>query len=114
MADDNPVQGSPLYQRQIANSEDALMHQVWDGTPWMIEAYTGSIANYGRYREIMEWCHYHFGPEAWPIHGLPGHWHSGGATVMGWTWMGFATEAMMQQFVEAWGSAEAETAGGGQ
>src|SRR5690606_32151703 len=88
--------GSPLYQRQIATCDDALTHKAWDGTPWMVEAYTGSPSNHERYRDIMEWCWSEFGPEASPIHGKPGNWHSGGMTVSGWTWMGFATQEMMQ------------------
>jgi len=96
------MEGSDLYQRQIAPSEDELMHKVWDGTPWMVDAYTGSISNTGRYREIMEWCQEHFGPEAWPIHGKPGDWHCGGVTIDGWTWMGFRTKGMMERFCKAW------------
>ncbi|WP_278366920.1 hypothetical protein [Marinobacter salarius] len=94
---------SELYQRQIAECDDKLMHKVWDGTPWMIDAYTGGMARGDeRYREIMEWCRDQFGPEAWPIHGKPGDWHCGGATVMGWTWLGFATKEMMDKFAAAW------------
>jgi len=93
--------GSPLYQRQIANSDDQLMRKVWDGTPWMCDAYTGPTAG-DRDDEIYKWCRDKFGPEAWPIHGHPGRWHRGGATVFGWTWMGFATEQMMQQFLDRW------------
>jgi hypothetical protein len=96
------VTGSPLYLRQIAPSDDELMHKVWDGTPWMVDAYTGPISNYGRYAEIMDWCRDKFGPEAWPIHDKAGNWHSGGATVYGATWMGFATEEMMERFCEQW------------
>ncbi|MCZ4284601.1 hypothetical protein O4H29_07100 [Marinobacter salarius] len=95
--------GSDLYQRQIAECEDELMHKVWDNTPWMIDAYTGSISRDNeRYQEIMEWCRDQFGPEAWPIHGKPGDWHCGGATVHGWTWLGFATKEMMDKFAAAW------------
>lgn len=93
--------GSELYQRHIAPKDDYLMHQVWDGTPWMIDAYTGSCAD-DRFQEIREWCTAEFGPEAWPIHGKPGRWYSGGATVFGWTWMGFETEEMMRRFIERW------------
>ncbi|HET8792079.1 MAG TPA: hypothetical protein VFM75_12800 [Modicisalibacter sp.] len=94
------VMGSDLYQRQIAECGDELMHRVWDGTPWMVDAYTGSPDD-DRYREIAEWCRDNFGPEAWPIHGKPGSWHSGGAIVMGWSWMGFRTREMMNAFIAA-------------
>ena len=92
--------GSDIYQRLIAPVDDNLMHKVWDGTPWIVDAFTGPIDNYGRYREIMDWCRGEFGDEAWPIHGKPGNWHCGGATVNGWTWIGFANEEMMQKFIE--------------
>lgn len=116
------VEGSDLFQRTMARADSQvddplgrgdLMRRVWEQTPWMVNAYTDSIANHGRYREIMDWCREKFGPEAWPIHGKPGVWYSGGATVMGWTWMGFATKEMMDQFVEQWGDApEDETRNG--
>lgn len=101
------VDGTDLYHRNMEWAESngdrgKLMHQVWDGTPWMVDVYTGNIENFGRFREIMEWCREQFGPEAWPIHGKPGAWHSGGATVMGWTWIGFATEDRMERFRERW------------
>lgn len=102
MSEPRAIEGSALYQRQIETSGDELMHTVWDGTPWMVDVYTGSIQNGGRYGEIMQWCRDEFGAEAWPIHGKPGSWYSGGATVMGWTWMGFATCEMMQKFVARW------------
>ena len=98
--------GTDLYRSALAFNDDdperqALMAQVWRDTPWMVDAYTGSHDT-DRRHDLMEWCREQFGPEAWPIHGLPGQWHSGGATVDGWTWMGFATEARMRQFMERW------------
>lgn len=102
------IEGSELYQRQVANCGNELMHQVWDGTPWMVDAYTGTIENDGRYERMMRWCLDQFGFEAWPIHGKPGDWHSGGATVLGWTWMGFRTREMMDRFVAAWSNPQEE------
>lgn len=93
--------GSELYQRQIIKGDNDLLREVWGSTPWMVQAYTGSWAD-DRIMEIREWCTDEFGPEAWPIHGKPGRWHSGGATVNGWTWMGFETEEMMHRFIERW------------
>ena len=89
--------------REENEKRGELMHKVWKGTPWVVNAYTGSIANHGRYRDIMDWCREHLGAEALPIHGKPGLWHSGGATIHGWTWMGFATEEMMDKFLQRWG-----------
>ena len=93
--------GSPLYQRVIATSGDELMTRVWCNTPYMCDAYTGSVAG-GRDSEMYEWCAEEFGPEASPMHDIPGRWHRGGATVFGWTWFGFASYEMMQRFLERW------------
>ena len=109
------LDGSDLYHRSMAyyesreNDKGDLQHKVWDGTPWMFDAYTGGVAN-DRDLEIREWCEDQFGPEAWPIHGKPGSWHRGGATVYGWTWFGFATSEMMDQFKARWDDVEKPTA----
>lgn len=78
-----------------------LQHKVWDATPWMVDVYTGRIGE-ERDRDMRLWCEDAFGDEAWPIHGRPGAWHRGGATVDGWTWFGFETEVMMERFLAAW------------
>ncbi|MBL8575034.1 MAG: hypothetical protein JNM13_15270 [Hyphomicrobiaceae bacterium] len=99
--------GSPIYQRQIAPlPADHVMRRVWDDTPWIVDALTclsddqdESVA-----REIRAWCVAQFGPEAWPLRDHPGEWHVGCATVYGWTWIGFRTEAMMTAFRAAWTS----------
>ena len=101
--------GSGLYLRQIApmgfdNKRDALMHKVWDPTPWMVDAHTHPPGTNGyRLREIMDWCRKNFGPESLPLHGRTGDWHMGSATISGYTWIGFKTRGMMEQFVERWG-----------
>lgn len=98
--------GTDLYRSALAFNDDdperkALMAQVWRGTPWMVDAYTGSHDT-DRRHDLMEWCREQFGREAWPIHGHQGQWHSGSATVDGWTWMGFATEDQMRRFMARW------------
>lgn len=98
--------GSPLYHRMLEYDYGdpetlALMHKVWDGMPFMVNAFTGPCAD-NLDREIRDWCHDTFGPEAWPIHGKPGDWHRGNATIYGWTWFGFKTREMLQQFSDAW------------
>lgn len=103
---DAPIIGSELYRRTMAyDYKDAarteVMHMVWDGSPWMCDAYTGSTTD-DRDHEIRQWCRDQFGPESWPLHGMPGKWQRGGATVYGWTWFGFETEEMMNQFIERW------------
>ena len=101
--------GSALYHRVMGyDSTDDLTHKVWDGTPWMVEAYTDSI-NSQRWQNVMEWCREYCGPEAWPIHGKAGKWHSGGVTVNGETWMAFADEQMMNDFNAKWQNCGDET-----
>lgn len=92
--------GSALFVRVMEQADD-LMRKVWAGTPWMTEAYTGSPDD-ARWQEMADWCETHYGPEAWPIHGHAGRWHRGGATINGFTWLGFATEEMMRAFEAAW------------
>ncbi len=75
-----------------------LMRKVWAGTPWIVDAQTGPI-NSDTERAMIAWCREAFGDEAWPIHGRPGEWQRGSATIHGWTWMGFTTEAQLQQFL---------------
>lgn len=115
---ENTLVGSDLYQRLMAfydehnrhNSE--LHHKVWDGTPWMVNAYTGSSCSDTRYAEMMEWCHERFGEPSWPFSDDPrsGDWRSGNATVYGWTYFGFKTETMMNEFAKAWPNPPSPTA----
>lgn len=99
--------GTDLYHRIITfEYRDAdrkeLMEKVWRGTPWVVNVKTDSIGS-DQYRSIMQWCRDHIGAEAWPIHGRPGEWQSGSATVFGETFMGFATEARLSEFRAAFG-----------
>lgn len=103
--------GTALYHDMLAHEYDEerrqLMATVWDGTPWMVDAYTGGHTNHrDREYEIRDWCTDQFGPEALPLHGRPGKWQRGSATIHGYTWMGFATEEMMQRFIGRWGQTE--------
>ena len=98
---------TPLYRDYIlANNPDPtdLQRKVWDGTPWIVDVYTGGSANVDRDRSIILWCADHFGEEAWPFTDEPraGRWKRGGATVFGWTWYGFDTEEAMNEFRAAW------------
>lgn len=107
--------GSALYQRAMAyydsnDMDPELQHLVWDGRPWMLDVFTNGVAS-DRYRQIMLWCRKTFGDECRPIHGKPGVWQSGHATVYGWTWFGFDTEERMQQFQEKWGGTADENDG---
>ena len=104
--------GTDLYRRTIehdyGDQERAdLVRKVWDGTPWMVDAYTGSWSTEpDRRMSMIEWCVDRFGPPAWPIHGKPGRWQEGGVTIHGWTWFGFDTEDAMLAFVAAWPAPE--------
>lgn len=108
------VEGTDLFYQAInfdyRNQDSAaLMFDVWRGTPWMVDVFTGGFNdNYDREHEICTWCTEKFGPEAWPIHGRSGNWHRGGATINGWTWMGFATKEMMTEFMVVWGDVQKE------
>ena len=113
---DQEIIGTELFHRTMewADSQvddllerGTLMRKVWESTPWMVDVYTGDVYD-GREHKIMSWCRDKFGPEHWPIHGKPGTWHRGGATIHGWTWMGFATKEMMDEFVQQWGDVPKE------
>jgi hypothetical protein len=92
-----------LFRRTIERADeegDQLMREVWESTPWMVNAFTDSIGNHGTYPEVMNWCRANFGSEAW--FNASGQWRSGNATIHGWTWMGFATKEMMDRFCQQW------------
>lgn len=93
-----------LYQRVIAfdhgdASRNDVVRKVWDGTPWMIDVFTGKCGD-ELDRDMREWCMKNLGPEASPIHGQDGEWQRGYATINGWTWFGFKTEDQMMRFIE--------------
>lgn len=96
-----------LYQKYILGDDGLhsdLSRQVWKGNPWMISVYTGPGHPDPRDRDMLLWCHEQFGDETQPFGDEPIYrrWRRGGATVHGWTWYGFATEADMKAFEEAW------------
>jgi len=88
--------GSAFFHRAMPVC-DELLKKVWSGTPWMIAVHTGSPGSL-QWEEITNWCKKKFGAEAWPIHGKIGNWYCGGATIHGFTWLGFATEEMMKAY----------------
>lgn len=100
--------GTELFARTLAfdygdEERSALMRKVWSPTPFMVNVDTGSPDS-DRYREILQWCRENIGPQAHPIHGKDGDWQTGTATVFGWTWMGFATEDLLNRFLAAFPS----------
>ncbi len=101
-------EGTDLYRRTVAYDygdaeRNDLMRRIWTPTPWMVSAFTGRCTE-DRDRKMRNWCRDQFGYECFPIHKRPGTWQRGTATINGWTWFGFATEAQMRQFEEAWPS----------
>lgn len=91
-----------LHKRMLAfnygdDERSALMRRVWQDTPWMVDAWTGPSCE-GRDREMRDWCYRTFGDECQPIHGRPGLWRRGSATIHGWTWFGFATQGQLRAF----------------
>ena len=100
--------GTDLYRRVIEfdyrdEERRDLVQKTWSATPWMVNAHTGgSLDDPVRENEIHSWCSEHFGQEHDPWSGPPGKWRRGLATICGWTWMGFATDDMMRQFIERW------------
>jgi hypothetical protein len=97
-----------LHKRMLAfdhgdKDENDIMEKVWAGTPWMLNVKTGSFSKGGGDQSRMaKWCRERFGDPLLPWVGRPGQWQFGNATVHGWTWLGFATEEQMQEFVAAW------------
>ena len=95
--------GSAIFKDHIlANAEaDDLSLKVWSGTPWIASLFTDDDR---RHRQMVEWMYEHFGPSAFPFgdNPVPGRWREGNATVFGWTWFGFSTEAEMGAALEAW------------
>ena len=96
-----------LHQRIVAadygdQERTDLMIKVWAGTPFVVNVRTGNI-NSETEREITEWCRERFGRDAWPIHGKPGKWQRGSATVHGETFMGFDTAETVAIFMGRFG-----------
>lgn len=99
------TKGTELYQQVInwkGYTNPELMRQVWEPTPYIIDVYTGGRHDDRGY-EIREWLTERWGRACSPIHGHEGLWQFGNATINGYTWLGFATEEMMQEFLRTWG-----------
>ena len=86
------------YDEHLDEESKALQHKVWDPTPWVVNVNTGSLSE-DRSFEMMDWCRNNLGDESWPIHGRPGVWRRGGATIHGWTYFGFVSEKSMSEFM---------------
>lgn len=84
-----------------------INHKVWDPTPWVINVKSGSEATEEGimlWQTMRNWLINNLGPESQPIFGIKGYWHRGSATVDGWTFIGFSSEALMISFMSAFQS----------
>lgn len=111
---------TPLYREVLEfnssdDERDQLSRKVWEGTPWMIDVYVGRIGE-DRERSMLHWCYKTYGDCAHPFgkEPTPGRWRQGNATVFGWTWFGFSTEAEMTAALAAWPVPGAPTEGVGE
>lgn len=102
--------GTKIFQNVLSLSGADYKHlgilkEVWQSTPWIVHAYTGSSDD-DHYKEVKNWCLEQFGVEACPLRGLAGNWQTGNVTFMGWTWIGFSTEEQMNKFILRWLTSE--------
>ena len=102
---------TPIYDEVVRRSDAGelasdgeLTRKIWSGTPWIIDVYLGEWeeVEYNQQSDLYAWCREHLGDEAFPHGGRPGRWHTGGAIINGWIWIGFDTEDAMQRFENAW------------
>jgi hypothetical protein len=99
-------EGSRLYREYVLKDGGpvgGLQRKVWAGNTWITDMYVGNDPN-ARERDMILWCKDQFGDESSPFGDEPIYrrWRRGNATVFGWGWFGFATEADMKAFEEAW------------
>jgi hypothetical protein len=96
---------TPLGQRLIEydygeSHRNEIMRRTWGMTPFVLNVNTDSIGRGRRYRDMMLWCRDNLGESAWPFGTPPreGNWQFGGATIHGWTHVGFKTREHMDMF----------------
>jgi len=99
------IKGSRLYENTIKywqtkdNQENLRLHHlVWDKTPFMTETFVGS--EWYLHCEKYDWCKDNFGQEGSPIFEKAGDWHSGGAIINGWQWIGFSEKEQLDRFLD--------------
>lgn len=102
------IKGSPLWFETVAwaarrGFDDRSMSLIesWKETPYMVDARTHGPDTVEWY-QMMEWCYDKWGRQCSVIHSIEGDWHCGGATIQGWTWMGFKTQYMLDEFKAKW------------
>lgn len=98
--------GTKIYD----SCDDLLLRQIWAGTPFIVDAYTGSVGQ-ARWYEMAAWLNERFGPQAFPWTDKKGRWFLGSATIHGWTWLGFDTQEALDEFAARWMTDETAVAG---
>ena len=93
-------EGTDLYHRTMAADygdpeRNELMKSEWTPTPWMIDVQVDDNRD-----EIRHWCYQNLGRESSPMHGHEGAWKQASVTLLGSSWFGFKTEAMMERFMK--------------
>ena len=104
MKDYKDIPGSPIWEGMKDDSKEYFGKEsllaTWASIPWIIDVYVGMDYPVNRREQEMDiWCTEHFG-RALTMFNKKGKWGHGHATIHGWTWRGFATEEMMNQFQE--------------
>ena len=75
------MSGDELYGHGIAKRQDQhpqpnTLQEACGAASFGVDAYTGRAPEC-RIEDMRKWCHDHYGPEAWPVLGKTGEWHSG-------------------------------------
>ena len=104
--------GSELYQRlnkECFGKGNSDWDWVWHRHPFMVNAYTGrGDEHYTRYLEMLHWLRETMGRES-DIFAKPPvirRYRTGGATIDGWTWIGFTNQYDMNRFNNRWPAPE--------
>lgn len=88
-------------ERDLDDAVATQEHQLWDGTPWMVNVFTRRAGG-DRDQGICAWCRDNFGAEASSLDGRDGSWRRGDATINGWAWFGFDSASAMENFQATW------------
>lgn len=71
------------------------IYKIWDHTPWVIDVECGGRGPEGWLWSIEDYCRLNFGPRP----SCRANWHVSCVCIQGWTWIGFHTKEMAEQFI---------------